>query len=189
VSVIGDTVRVTLALPTKRTCDPAEYPDLPRIESQGSVVSLSLDDRLQASLDSVAPGFTPYGLDVYEDWIVSGYSLQCHQAPSAVLGDFNGDGVSDLAAIGRAGNQEVDLVLISTADSYLVARNSRANGVQDLGSAIVYYVRAEPQVINSAWEPAPLTLMTHAVHEIAEEKSSTLYYWLGGEWRMYTTSD
>jgi hypothetical protein len=188
-TIVGDTTRVTIRMPRKATCDPEEYPDLPRIESEGSVVSLRLDDPLQAALDSIAPGFEPYGLETYANWIASGYSLQCYQAPSAVLGDFNGDGVSDLAAVGLSGDQEVDLVLLSSTDGYVVAREGRRNGVQGVGSSISYYVRQEPGVIASSWEPDSLVLTTHAVHNIIGEKASTLYYWLDGQWREYVTSD
>jgi WD40 repeat protein len=188
-TIVGDTTRVTIRMSAKATCNPAAHPDLPRIESEGSVVWLRLDDALQAALDSIAPGFEPYGLETYANWIASGYSLQCYQAPSAVLGDFNGDGVSDLAAVGRSGDQEVDLVLLSSTDGYVVAREGRRNGVRGVGSSISYYVRQEPGEITSSWEPDSLVLTTHAVHDIIGEKASTLYYWLDGQWREYVTSD
>lgn len=188
-SLVGDTTRATLRLLPKAGCNAADHPELPRIETQGALVSLRLDDLLQAALDSVAPGFVPHGLDTYGDWISSGYSLQCHQAPSAVLGDFNADGVSDLAAAGRSDGRGVSLVLISSPEGYLVAAESRSSSIPGAGTQITYYVRAEPGVIDSPMELDSLVLTGHGLHVIIEEKASTLFYWRDGQWREYVTGD
>lgn len=178
----GDTVYVELRMPRILPCDPASYPDLPRVETDGSEVRLRLPPTMTDVLDRVLPGFRPTRLDEIAGWMVSNYRLSCYQAPSAVVGDFNGDGLDDLAAFGFVGDYDAkSFVLLSDSGEYrYVERDMYVSS-----PFITTLARVEPGLQSE--DPSAPALGTQAFRETFEEKGSTVYHALGGDLVMFPT--
>jgi hypothetical protein len=179
----GDTVHVELRMPRLQPCDPTSHPDLPRVETEGPEVRLRLPLAMTDVLDRVLPGFRPTRLDEIAGWMVSSYRLSCYQAPSAVVGDFNGDGLDDLAAFGFVGDYEgKSFVLLSGSDEYqYIERDLYVTS----GPFITILTRVEPGLPSE--DPAAPALSTQAFRETFEEKGSTVYRAQGGDLVVFHT--
>lgn len=173
----GDTVHVELRMSPLQPCDPTSHPDLPRVETDGPEVRLRLPPRMADALDRVLPGFRPARLDEIAGWIVGGYRLTCYQAPSAVVGDFNGDGLDDLVAFGFVGDYEgASFVLLSSSDQYqYIERRMHLPS----GPFVTYLNRVEPGL--PSVDPNTPALSTQAFRDTYEEKGSTVYHARDGE--------
>jgi hypothetical protein len=114
--------------------------------------------------------------------MVSGYRLSCYQAPSAVVGDFNGDARDDLVAFGFVGDYDAAaFVLISGSDAYQFVER----GMYVSSPLITTLERVEPGL--AAEDPSALPLSTQAVRETFEEKGSTVYHAQGADLVVFPT--
>jgi hypothetical protein len=116
------------------------------------------------------------------------------QAMFAAVGDFNGDGVSDLVVDGAAGSDAVRLLVLSTADGYGVSELSRrplTSGELTFREAIEFLSLASPGAYS---EPEYLgsqrvDLANDGFVVTYFEKGATLYYLRDGNWQELTLSD
>ena len=78
-----------------------------RAEAPGPVVArtdttyeLVLPRLFAAAIEESVPGFHPWRMSDYDSAVQKGYDVTSRQLPWAVIGDFNGDGESDLVIEG-----------------------------------------------------------------------------------------
>jgi len=133
--------------------------------------------------------------------IVKGYRFTSKQAPFAVIGDFNGDGSTDVIVQGH--NRQADLTLcimrhnrgyrvvrVQTGtltdpkkEWYDVGTNEREYGMW------IYLTVVSEHTIKSEFEPRLLRLTTDAIELVYWEKASVIYYYRRGSFHQYQTGD
>ena len=133
------------------------------------------------------------------------YRPAVRQAPFAVVGDFNGDGILDVVVdgdnrttgrrivllSGPAGIQVIELAQMmriprsveAARDNPTAQRGGDDDGVPQ-GLSLV-----RPGIYKSVWEPTPLALKTDAFLVSFYGKAATIQYYSGERWRSYVTSD
>jgi hypothetical protein len=180
-----DTLEFLLSLAPRVPCDPIANPGLPRVETMDSTVVLRTPPAMTSALEQVAPGFTPLPLNHFADWIVGGYSLACYQAPSAVVGDFNDDGVLDLVTYGYSDLGEQSFLLLSNSEGFEYIERPFPQPLGGTGGHDTRLIRAEPFTPFNYVYGDGLELTTPGFWEVYEEKGSTLFYVVEGQLRDY----
>ena len=172
-------------------------PTVPSLTLADSQVVLRLPPMMRAVMLACDPTFRPWDLNNYEAWILDGRTLPLseRQMPSAVIGDFNGDGKLDLVADGADTANVVMLVLVSQTDRYELiylrkepfVRNELQGRLED------YLHLVSPGDIkipvHDVGEPDVLHLTTEAFELIADDKGSALCYYHQGHFVWATTGD
>ncbi|MDE2143716.1 MAG: hypothetical protein KGJ84_15005 [Elusimicrobia bacterium] len=92
---------------------PAYDPEGPRIE-----FGVSLPPAIEQAVREVAPGFKIWRQTDYPPETIRRYGFSLQSAPSAVFGDFNGDGILDAALAGRDRDGPMVIVILSRGNSY-----------------------------------------------------------------------
>ena len=132
------------------------------------------------------------------------YRLKRHEAPFAVIGDFNGDGILDVALDGDNRNSGRRIVLLSNQQSFSATEvdsparisddieSSRSNKGAGRGwedGLDVGLSWAKPDTYRTPYEPQALVLKTDGFVVDYFEKASVLYYLRNGKWNKFTLSD
>ena len=179
----------------------------PRIVAVGETRELSMPDAMWAALENHAPGFAPFRVDDYSQFLLPflkpsprktvkwRYEMTERQVPFAVIGDFNGDNVPDVVVNGCSPTRCGPIAVLSRGKGYVAIdlrpgskRNERDQPPMDgLNEDVLALVKAG--VVRSAWEPEPLRLKMDAVEEFYWGTSSTIYYYAGGTFKGYVTGD
>ena len=175
-----DTARLDLVLAPRLRCEGARATGLPRVETADSAVVLRLTPPMQAALDSVMPGFRPQPLSDFSYQQERGYDYACYQAPSAVIGDFNGDGSPDLLAHGRSEGAGAGVVLVSSPDGYEVVLR------EGLIPTTQFLTRMEPGSLRGPLpDEDPLTLQNQGVLRTGEAYVYRVIYLVDGTVRIW----
>lgn len=170
-----------------------------RVDSTPKKDTPKLSAPMQQALDSYAPGFAPFSLDQYSPRMMQFF--RPHDADprdplNQAEGDFNGDGVSDLALYGRDQTRELTIVLLSQPDrTYRVMplEERPLSSYQHPARAFLRAVPPGPLEIPRGLEgidslPPPKTLPHDAV-SVTGDGSGQLFYWTGSRFVAVTTGD
>ena len=150
-----------------------------------------LPEHVQAYLDVTALDYElPRGR--FESYLKSYFDEQNLAEPWAIVGDFNGDTVSDWAGLLRHESGQLNLVVVYSESSKYVHMVLSSLGVDEDG--IYTGVELEPPGEVHGFpiddEPNPVvTLSNPGIHLFYYEKSSVLYYWDEGSFSEMWTSD
>ena len=132
------------------------------------------------------------------------YRLKPREAPFAVVGDFNGDGILDAVIDGDNRESGRRLVVLSNRHAFSVSEvdssgrisndieSSRSNkgATRDWEDGIdVGLSWAKPDTYRTPYEPQALVLRTDGFIVSYFEKASVLYYLRNGKWNKFTLSD
>jgi hypothetical protein len=168
-------------------------PAAPAIElTDSAAFRLSLPTAMVRVLHDSVPGFEPWSMDHYDPDVRKSYFLSFRSVPSAVIGDFNGDGIPDVAIDGRTGTEAITAVLLSERGGYrfIVIRRTGFNAVTAVrGRSIEYLAFQPPGKIGPGQTADSLMLRTDAFEYVWDEKAALLYYWTGKEFKQWQTSD
>lgn len=175
----------------------------PRIEISYQII---LSTPMSKALRKVEPDFKIWPLSHFDPYTRSTYKfndehserlLRVYRSPSAVIGDFNGDGKSDVIMIGYDKTHEIEVTLLSKKNEYEVTVSSKTQYNKlpedfDPHKPVCYTNHLElvekGQEVKSGFEEKSLILKTDAFrHE--GEKSSSIFYYVDGKWRGYVTGD
>lgn len=138
-------------------------------------------------------------LDVYAYGGSSGKYIVNYQAPSAVVGDFNGDKIADIALLGHNKTHEKRIVVLSNSTGYKVvelhnyplsvplSQTAKKDRIS-MGQCIELVpagrrIKAEP-----VFNRPELNLKTDAF-EYGGERGSSLFYYKNGKFVEYVTGD
>lgn len=169
---------------------------VPRLVVEGEQNILLLPVSMARVLSDSLPSFTPRRLS---EWtpamvttIVSGGSGVV--LPSVVLGDFNGDGRTDVAMEGRSKQTDATFFLLAPSDTAPRSRIlfiSRGEAVNRSANEFAndYITIVHPQQLVSPYTGDTLKLRTDAVQYAVIEKASIIYYLDHGVVRDYSASD
>jgi len=122
------------------------------------------------------------------------------QTPSAVIGDFNGDAIPDIALLGHNKTTGKRIVVLSSNTGYLVQEFTRSYPLSDplrpdskIGHQnIEEYLEFVPQSkikANTAYKRPELDLKTDAFKFGVFERSSSIYIYKDAKFHNYTLSD
>ena len=99
-----------------RLCDPRG----PRTEYE-----IVLSSTVRRLIGELAPGFAMWRQGDYPPEYICSYDFSLRTAPSAVIGDFNGDSVNDVMLSGHDASEPIVVGIVSSgAGAYLVSRVS-----------------------------------------------------------------
>lgn len=155
---------------------------------------LHLPRAMRKVLDEYAPGFQPWTLPEYGREAVETWSGSPGTPLFAVIGDFNGDSVKDIALEGRNRQHHFSFVILSRYDTFYVLelfpREARSLVPSDWKKPD-FLMLQPPGVVESppGLEPGPLQLETDAIHSIYDSQASVIYYWGQRGFLEYATGD
>ncbi len=131
------------------------------------------------------PGFKVWKQGDYLPLLVERYKFTNKQTPSAVIGDFNGDKILDIALHG--GNKVI--CILSDDKSFKVVEVQKGHMGGKRGPLWKYLCFVPAGKASSYHEEQSLELKTDAFQICYFETASVLYYFKDGRFLKYTTSD
>lgn len=95
----------------------------PRIEIESDGIGRPiLSDELKAAIKRFDPDFKLYEVEDFDPDVLDLFIDEGKATPMAVLGDFNGDGVTDVAIFGQNLKNQVALAAISSPQGYRILK-------------------------------------------------------------------
>lgn len=176
----------------------------PRIESgpQSREHSVSLPAEMQRAVRKHDADFMIRREADYIAPILAGYKFSPQQAPFAVIGDFNGDGVLDAVLMGHNETRDLTLAVLSRVrggfrvvevsrgprtdpkkEWYGMERNRREFGLP------TFLTLVKRQKLASPHEKAPLDLDADAFRVNHFEKAAAVRYFSDCEFQSYIVAD
>jgi len=108
----------------------------PMIRPQGTQSTVVLSESMARTLEKSEPTFRLWRASEFLPEAIKGYPYHSRQCPWAVVGDFNGDKIPDLALHGRTSKDCLLSVLLSKGPKYrliTVRRSPYSDDVMDAG--------------------------------------------------------
>ena len=130
--------------------------------------------------------FVPLKASDFVPGTLQQYQFNAHQAPWAVLGDFNGDGKQDLLVDGHVAKDFVRAVFLSPSYRYQVVE--KFPWTKGLRSVYVEHIPPGVQEMPIA-DQKRLELKCDAYCEVYPEKAAILRYWKEGKFQEYYLAD
>ena len=159
----------------------------PAIVQVGANYELVLPDAMATAIQRAVPGFRVETLASYDADIQKYYKCTSRQAPWAVVGDFDGDGVQDLVVDGYVGDRCHRLcVWGATTDVDTILGQVGDRQGRPFHSVLMY---APPGEQSTNFSDDVVFIFADAyVHYIFERAGST-WYWKDGRWNEFGSSD
>jgi hypothetical protein len=175
--------------------------EVPAIKKADGQYVLTLPSMAKEALHRYDPSFKIWAQDDYLPTLIKLYQFSPRQTPFAVIGDFNGDGISDVALHGRNNSNDLVVAVLSSGQGFKVVEIDRSSltipekerygmgdGKTEHGQW-VYLVSASAGKKESSYEDRPLKLKTDAFEIVCFEKAAVLHYYEDGKFLRYTTAD
>lgn len=128
-----------------------------RILRSDNEFSVFLPEAMNRTLHDYDPAFGIWKEGDFYPSVVRDYRFSEQQAPSAVIGDFNADGILDIVLDGHNKNSDLRICILSNGKSFGVVEISRSSLTDPkkeiirgpfsgdvLGSSLSYYLEFEP---------------------------------------------
>lgn len=172
---------------------PAQAPG-PHVAYADTGPVIRLPPNMRRVLDDYAPEFSPWRRDAYARDVLAHFAADSAAPLFGAVGDFNGDGVPDVALQGYTRQHELFFVLLSAEDTVRVIELRR----RDLyfaprGLERDRYLRTvtegEPLDVSRELSERPPALRHDAIMEIVEGRAAVLYYWTGERFDTYVVGD
>ena len=167
------------------------------VDSTPSQSRRELTPAMQSALNKYSPAFQIFALSEYTPHVREYAKPPKSEPLNQAAGDFNGDGLADLALHGHDQTQELVLVLLSQPDSsyrviplaeFPLYHSDRGN------DGFIVAEPPGPLEIPEGLEgvdslPPPASLPHGGVSLVADGQASRLYYWNGSSFVGVTTGD
>ncbi|MFQ5792598.1 MAG: hypothetical protein ACE5JI_19170 [Acidobacteriota bacterium] len=168
-----------------------------------------MPEKMQSALTNFNATFVPWKQSQYWPSGIADYPFSEKQAPFAVVGDFNGDGIFDVVLVGHDARNDVAVALLSKGDSFEPLEIWRAPlsypekeviegpaSGQPLGTGLYEWLLLEPKepkkisgdrklIEKPDGSREPLSLKADAFHYIVYEKGDYLYVLQGNKFVEY----
>ena len=169
----------------------------PRIEVEYEVL---LSSGMKTALEKYAPGFKTWKAPDFHPMLRGTYNYKsyrpdraflAYQTLSAVIGDFNGDGLPDSALMGHTATDEALLVVLSKGVRYEVIEIYKYpyKDAERTATREAYMEYVAPRKFKPHTENKPLVLKHDGFIHAGFEKGSSLYYYIDGKFLNYALSD
>jgi hypothetical protein len=156
---------------------------------------LVLPARMQKVLDEFDPAFKPWNIGDYNPMYIEGYHYTDKQALSIVIGDFNGDGVKDVAMDGYNETDNLFICILSDGGKHHVLeinriplsdiKESKLDGIPGVWTYL-YFVPRDTFL----WPMADsLKLQGDAIGWILDGKGEGFYCYQEGKFVFHLTGD
>jgi hypothetical protein len=189
----------TALWPWSQLSDPL-YTGRPQVADRGPLITqqdssgfrLLLPVPMQKVLGDSAPDFVLWPWEHYDRDLRSSYVISHRTAPSAVIGDYNGDGVQDVVMEGHDRNRMLRLCLLSRHDgfTFIVLQSLPWDSTKlDPHTEISYLTFQGPGRIGTNYNEEEMVLRTDAFERITLDKAAVLYYWDGKAFVEFQTAD
>jgi hypothetical protein len=177
--------------------EPAASPHLagpgPLIKQlDSSTFRLLLPPTMKRLLEDSAPGFELWPWQHYDRDVHSVYVISHRTAPSAIIGDFNGDGVQDVVMEGHDRHRVLRLCLLSQDDDFtfiMLQSGPWSSTAVDPRNQISYLSFRGPGHIGTNYNDEAMVLRTDGFEVITVDKAAVLYYWNGKAFVEFQTAD
>jgi hypothetical protein len=154
---------------------------------------------MRKALDHYAPDFGPFSLEQYSPRL-----MEFFRPPGAdpgdplnrAAGDFNGDGVPDLALYGHDQTRELTIVLLSQPDKTYRVMPLKERPLSSYKYPAQAFLLADPpgpleipEGLEAIDSPPPPKTLPHGGVSVGGDGSSQLFYWDGSRFASVTTGD
>ncbi len=163
---------------------------------------VTMPEKMKKALDIFDPDFRVWNQSDFAPIIIKDvYDFSIKQAPSAVIGDFNGDNLKDIALFGRNKTKSSIICILSDGKDFKVFEMESFNlkEPQDHWTIVgpdmkeygftMYMTYHESGLIQSPYEENSLNLSTDAVEIVYFEKAAKIFYFENGAFYEYWTAD
>lgn len=167
---------------------PVAHPAIHR--TAGGVFELVLPPAVQSQLEKDYPGFQEWPLAHYHVDVRTGFDFTSHQLPSAVVADFNGDGVPDVVLAGHTASRSLIVCLLSRVGRYetVAIADTPYTPRPDAEGAIEALMYQKAGLVGDA--SRPIARIRYAgFHVVWWEKAGELYFWKDGSFHKVMSSD
>ena len=152
---------------------------------------LELPQAMRTALDQFAPSFEPFSPAEYSRDVVTDSASWVANTPYQAKGDFNGDGLPDLALNGHDDTRELLIVLLSQPDS-----SYKVYPLKDIGRQPTYnhdvtlpLSAAPPGYALNAPPPHPERLPHGGIVVNYPPPTSAVFYWNGSSFVQFFGGD
>ena len=156
------------------------------VEARGGF-ELVLPPEMSTAIQKAVPGFQTETLSSYYPDVQKYYRFTSRQTPWAAVGDFNGDGWQDVVLDGRARGRCYRLCVWggqpATVDTLSVKT------CQDRGGSISVLMYVPPGMRHTNFGGDAIFIFTDAYDDYGWEKAGSTWYWKGGRWNEFFSSD
>ncbi|MFH1539442.1 MAG: hypothetical protein ABIH66_10820 [bacterium] len=161
--------------------------------------TVTLPGKMQKALDEFDPEFRVFAQSEFSYNIINkAYVFSAIQAPSAVIGDFNGDGVKDVALFGRNKTNSRILCILSNGENFRVYDIESFNleigmiieGPENKDSGLnIFLYYQPPDTVESLFEETGLDLTSDSIVVVYFEKASKIVYFKENAFHSYLIAD
>jgi hypothetical protein len=147
-----------------------------------------LNPAMQRALSAYAPGFRRFSADEYARGV---------DTSARADGDFNGDGLPDLALYGHDSSRELLFVLLSGPRSVYRVVPLREQALAPFQNGAYTYLKTHPpgplelpEEFKKLLDPQPPERLAHAAIDVGiGNEAGELYYWDGQQFVKVVTGD
>ena len=171
--------------------------NIPVVKEIDNKIIVVLPDIMKKALTQFDPSFSIWEYHNYPSYILEGINnrqlVNEDNAPFAVIADFNGDGILDVALHGRNDKNILLISIISIKDTFKVLKIDqfpifREEQKQNAGDHFIQLIQKGNIKLPSHTD-GNLSLKNDAIELIIIERAGIIYHFGDGKWHRHISGD
>jgi hypothetical protein len=159
----------------------------PAIVKSNGQHELVLPPEMTTAIQKAVPGFRTETLKAYHADVQKYYRFTSRQAPWAVVGDFDGDGLQDVILDGNANGRCYRLCVWGRSKPVVDTLSTRpCHGRVDALGVLMF---VPPGERGTNFSNDVVFIYTDAYDDYGWEKAGSTWYWKDGRWNEFFSSD